>query len=72
MVLRSCGTSWLTKLNLVVSDKEQQTTFVKSVAIPTDKNIREKIKTYQLLKEQLEQMQRVKAKVLPVEQWGLW
>ncbi|XP_060796653.1 spermatogenesis-associated protein 16-like [Neoarius graeffei] len=54
----------------VVVDKEQKSVIVKDVGIPVDNNIRqkehEKIEKYQGLKEQLEQMWKVKSKVVPV------
>ena len=58
------------KADIVVVDKEQKRTVVIDVGIPADANIRkkehEKIEKYQGLKEQLEQMWKVKASVVPV------
>ena len=56
--------------DIVVVDKEQKKAVVIDVAIPADANIRkkehEKVEKYQGLKEQLEQMWKVKASVVPV------
>ncbi|XP_068190807.1 uncharacterized protein [Antennarius striatus] len=58
------------KPDIVVMDKEQKRAVVIDVAIPADANIRkkehEKIEKYQGLKEQLEQMWKVKVNVVPV------
>ena len=56
--------------DIVVVDKEQKTVTVVDVAIPSDSNIRkkehEKLEKYQGLREELEKMWGVKAKVVPV------
>lgn len=54
-----------------VVDKEQKRAVVIDVTIPADSNIKKKehkkIKKYQALKEQLEQMWKLKSTVFPVE-----
>ena len=56
--------------DIVVVDKEQKTVTVVDVAIPSDSNIRkkehQKLEKYQGLREELEKMWGVKAKVVPV------
>ena len=61
--------------DIVVVDREQKRVVVIDVAIPADANIRkkehEKIEKYQGLKEQLEQMWKIKADVVPVVEGAL-
>ena len=55
--------------DIMVVDKDQKTAVMIDVALPSDSNIRkkecEKLEKYQGLKEELERMRKVKAKVVP-------
>ena len=57
-----------------IVDKDQKTAVVIDVVVPSDSNIRkkyEKLEKYQGLKEELERMWKVKAKVVPVVEGAL-